>query len=138
MDNSTRRGPSGIFMALLGICALALLVVMIYGVAVSNPDMVKQLMGVSDQTDDMMAGDMGYGDMYGDMSGDMTGDMTGDMSGDMTDEVTGDIAGDDMAGNDAGVESTGDDAAADDGTGSDADVAQPVPEGAPDTIIAVG
>ena len=56
MENSTRRGPSGLFMALLGICALALLVVIIYGVAVSNPDLVKRLMGVEDA---------GAADMYG-------------------------------------------------------------------------
>ena len=125
MDNSTRRGPSGFFMALLGICALALLVVMIYGVAISNPDMVKQLMGVSDQTDDALGGDMGYGGMTGDMSGDMTGDMAGDMSGDMTGDMAGDM--------------TGEDAGSDDTTDGDAQVGQQQSEGeAMDSVIAVG
>lgn len=113
MDNSTRRGPSGFFMALLGICALALLVVMIYGVAISNPDMVKQLMGVSDQTDDALGGDMGYGGMTGDMTGDMAGDMTGDM--------------------------TGEDAGSDDTTDGDAQVGQQQSEGeVMDSVVAVG
>ena len=65
MENSTRRGPSGLFMALLGICALALLVVIIYGVAVSNPDLVKRLMGVEDAGAADMYGEGPYGDgMY--------------------------------------------------------------------------
>ncbi len=120
MDNSTRRGPSGFFMALLGICALALLVVMIYGVAVSNPDMVKQLMGVTDQTDEASGGDMGYYDMTGDMSGDMTGDMAGDM--------TGDMAGDADSGAETDAETDG-----------DAAVDQPESAGAvSEGIIAVG
>ena len=68
MENSTRRGPSGLFMALLGICALALLVVIIYGVAVSNPDLVKRLMGVEDAGAADMYGEGPYGDgmYYGD------------------------------------------------------------------------
>ena len=137
MDNSTRRGPSGFFMALLGICALALLVVMIYGVAISNPDMVKQLMGVSDQTDDALGGDMGYGGMTGDMSGDMTGDMAGDMSGDMTGDMAGDMSGD-MTGDMAG-DMTGEDAGSDDTTDGDAQVGQQQSEGeAMDSVIAVG
>ncbi|HIU46578.1 MAG TPA: hypothetical protein IAC59_04895 [Candidatus Fimadaptatus faecigallinarum] len=137
MDNSTRRGPSGFFMALLGICALALLVVMIYGVAISNPDMVKQLMGVSDQTDDALGGDMSYGGMTGDMSGNMTGDMTGDISGDMTGDMTGDMAGD-MTGDMAG-DMTGEDAGSDDTTDGDAQVGQQQSEGeVMDSVIAVG
>lgn len=53
-------------MALLGICALALLVVIIYGVAVSNPDLVKRLMGVEDAgAADMYGEGMYYGE-YGD------------------------------------------------------------------------
>ena len=65
MENSTRRGPSGLFMALLGICALALLVVIIYGVAVSNPDLVKRLMGVEDAGAADMYGEGPYGEgMY--------------------------------------------------------------------------
>ena len=65
MENSTRRGPSGLFMALLGICALALLVVIIYGVAVSNPYLVKRLMGVEDAGAADMYGEGPYGDgMY--------------------------------------------------------------------------
>ena len=65
MENSTRRGPSGLFMALLGICALALLVVIIYGVAVSNPDRVKRRMGVEDAGAADMYGEGPYGDgMY--------------------------------------------------------------------------
>ena len=52
-------------MALLGICALALLVVIIYGVAVSNPDLVKRLMGVEDAGAADMYGEGPYGDgMY--------------------------------------------------------------------------
>ena len=149
MDNSTRRGPSGFFMALLGICALALLVVMIYGVAISNPDMVKQLMGVSDQTDDALGGDMGYGGMTGDMSGDMTGDMagdmagnmTGDMAGDMTGDMSGDMTGDmsgDMTGDMAG-DMTSEDAGSDDTTDGDAQVGQQQSEGeVMDSVIAVG
>ena len=71
MENSTRRGPSGLFMALLGICALALLVVIIYGVAVSNPDLVKRLMGVEDAGAADMYGEGPYGDgMYYDEYGD--------------------------------------------------------------------
>ncbi|MGN0741334.1 MAG: hypothetical protein ACI4L8_01690, partial [Candidatus Fimadaptatus sp.] len=87
MENSTRRGPSGLFMALLGICALALLVVIIYGVAVSNPDLVKRLMGVEGAAD--MYGEGPYGEgMYYDEYGD------GAFAGDYGDYDDGAFAGD--------------------------------------------
>ena len=75
MENSTRRGPSGIFMALLGLCALALVVVMIYGVAVSNPELVKRIMGIESQPETGYADSMDGMDGMGGMDGmdDMTG-----------------------------------------------------------------
>ena len=89
MENSTRRGPSGLFMALLGICALALLVVIIYGVAVSNPDLVKRLMGVEDAGAADMYGEGPYGEgMYYGEYGD------GAFAGDYDEYGDGAFAGD--------------------------------------------
>lgn len=139
MDNSTRRGPSGFFMALLGICALALLVVMIYGVAVSNPDIVKQLMGVSDTSDGADYGGMGYGDMMGDMTYDESmGDMAYDEStGDMTyDESTGDMTYDESTGDETGDVGGGESTNGETGDLTDA---QPEADAAvPEGVIAVG
>lgn len=67
MDNTNRHSPSGVFMALIGLCAFALLIIMLYGFVTSNLDFVKSLFGM--QSDDYGYYDMSdyYGDgMYGD------------------------------------------------------------------------
>ena len=107
MENSTRRGPSGLFMALLGICALALLVVIIYGVAVSNHDLVKRLMGVEDAGAADMYGESPYGDgMYYGEYGD------GAFAGEYGDYGDGAFAGDygegELAEGDGGLAEGGD------------------------------
>lgn len=50
MDNTNRHSPSGVFMALIGLCAFALLIIMLYGFVTSNLDFVKSLFGM--QSDD--------------------------------------------------------------------------------------
>lgn len=62
MDNTSRRGTSGVFMALTGLIALMMLIVIIYGVASSNPDLVKHIIGADSASDD--SGDMYSDDMY--------------------------------------------------------------------------
>ena len=67
MDNTNRHSPSGVFMALIGLCAFALLIIMLYGFVTSNLDFVKSLFGM--QSDDYGYYDMSdyYNDgMYGD------------------------------------------------------------------------
>ena len=72
MDNTNRHSPSGVFMALIGLCAFALLIIMLYGFVTSNLDFIKSLFGA--QSDDYAYSDVygGYGDnmysdgMYGD------------------------------------------------------------------------
>ena len=67
MDNTNRHSPSGVFMALIGLCAFALLIIMLYGFVTSNLDFVKSLFGM--QSDDYGYYDMSeyYSDgMYGD------------------------------------------------------------------------
>lgn len=113
MGNSTRRGPSGFFMALLGLCSLALLVVIIYGVATSNPELVKQIMGIQPEAEQGgMYGDYPYVEgMGGMMRSDvtdyvyddkgMTGDSEGiDASMDSADEAKSDMLPDDVGGED--------------------------------------
>lgn len=56
MDNTNRHSPSGVFMALIGLCAFALLIIMLYGFVTSNLDFVKSLFG-------MQSDDYGYYDM---------------------------------------------------------------------------
>ena len=119
MENSTRRGPSGLFMALLGICALALLVVIIYGVAVSNPDLVKRLMGVEDAGAADMYGEGPYGDgmyygEYGDgaFAGEYGGYGDGAFAGEYGDYDDGAFAGEygegELAEGDGGLAEGGD------------------------------
>ena len=72
MDNTTRRGPSGVFMALIGLIALMMLIVIVYGVASSNPDLVKHIIGAdsaSDDSDDMYSDDMYSEEGYYDEDG---------------------------------------------------------------------
>ena len=56
MDNTNRHSPSGVFMALIGLCAFALLIIMLYGFVTSNLDFVKSLFG-------MQPDNYGYYDM---------------------------------------------------------------------------
>lgn len=124
-------------MALLGLCALALVVVMIYGVAVSNPELVKQIMGIESQPE------AGYGDGMGDMGGmdgmdgmdsmDGEGGEVNPLLRDVTEPVDGTEpvtdsepeAGTDMAG-DTGVAAGGDSGAS----------VEPI--GGTDDVVAVG
>lgn len=102
--NNNRRGPSGCFMAIIGICALALIVLIIYGVAVSNPDLVKQIMGIEPTPapgyeegmymDDMFGADMYMGDMYGEdiYMGDMYAEDVGESGAYYEDAAANNIA----------------------------------------------
>lgn len=67
MDNTNRHSPSGVFMALIGLCAFALLIIMLYGFVTSNLDFVKSLFG-------MQSDDYGYYDMSDYYSDGMYGD----------------------------------------------------------------
>ena len=67
MDNTNRHSPSGVFMALIGLCAFALLIIMLYGFVTSNLDFVKSLFG-------MQSDDYGYYDMSDYYSNGMYGD----------------------------------------------------------------
>ena len=67
MDNTNRHSPSGVFMALIGLCAFALLIIMLYGFVTSNLDFVKSLFG-------MQSDNYGYYDMSDYYSDGMYGD----------------------------------------------------------------
>lgn len=67
MDNTNRHSPSGVFMALIGLCAFALLIIMLYGFVTSNLDFVKSLFG-------MQSDNYGYYDMSDYYSNGMYGD----------------------------------------------------------------
>ena len=70
MANSSRHGPSGFFMALVGLCVIALFALIIYGTAISNPDLVKLIIGEQGASSSEM-GELGANGEFSD--GDMSG-----------------------------------------------------------------
>ena len=151
MDNTTRRGPSGVFMALTGLIALMMLIVIVYGVASSNPDLVKHIIGAdsaSDDSGDMYSDDMysegGYYDEDGNYYEYVDGEYvqvadvdTGD--GDVSDIDAGDIGDGDVSDIDTGDIGDGDVSDTDTGDTGDGEVTDTVEdESAASDVVAVG